>query len=73
MFLAKTAGTPAIIADILDYENEQILKNYTSTLKELSNNAKTHEKRWYTAGIIKHNINFSKVNLTKYLMNWRTI
>ncbi len=60
MFLAKTAGTPAIIADILDYENEQILKNYTSTLKELSNNAKTHEKRWYTAGIIKHNINFSK-------------
>lgn len=65
VFLAETERIPAIIADILDYENEQILENYTSTLEELSKNAKTYEKSWYTAGIIKHNINFSKSQFDK--------
>ena len=60
VFLAETKGIPEIIADILDYKNEEILEIYTDTLEELSKNAKTYERRWYTAGIIKHNINFSK-------------
>ena len=76
MFL-EAEGKAAIIAYILSYEgNEPILKSYMNTLEELLENAKTYERKWYTAGIVKHNINFSKSefdkifdNLESYLRN----